>query len=63
MTSSTCLKLEEIHHDVIDDDPVLYTVFRLEEMKVEHEKIHTGGKEPSDEIVVIFFLFLLCQYN
>ena len=47
-----------IHHDVIDDDPVLYTVFRLEEMKVEHEKIHTGGKEPSDEIVNQFILNL-----
>ncbi len=27
-------------------------------MKVEHEKIHTGGKEPSDEIVNQFILNL-----
>lgn len=45
-----------IHHDVIDDDPVSYTVSRLKEIKVEHEKIHAGGKEPSDEIINQFIL-------
>jgi len=40
-----------IHHDVIDDNPVLYTVSKLKEIKAEHEKIHAEGIEPSDQIV------------
>ncbi|KKL65116.1 hypothetical protein LCGC14_2158190 [marine sediment metagenome] len=44
------------HHDVIDDDPDSYTVSRLNEIKVEHEKIHAKGEELSDEIINQFFL-------
>jgi len=45
-----------IHHDVIDDDLVLYTVSRLNEIKAEHEIIHAGGEEPSEDIVIQFIL-------
>ena len=45
-----------LHHKVIDDDSDSYTVSRLKEIKVEHEKIHAGGMEPSDEIVNQFIL-------
>ena len=37
-----------IHHDVIDDDLVSYTVSRLKEIKAEHENIHAGDEEPSE---------------
>ena len=45
-----------LHHDVIDDDPVSYTVSRLKEMKAEHEKNHAGGVEPSEENINQLYL-------
>ncbi len=38
-----------IHHDLIDDDSD--SVSRLNEIKTEHEKIHSKGEEPSNEII------------
>ncbi len=49
-----------LHHKIIDDDAGFYTISRLKEIKVEHEKIHAEGREPSDEIVN---LFIPNQYN
>jgi hypothetical protein len=39
-----------IHHDVIDSDPISYTVERLSEIKAQHESKHQGGKEASDSV-------------
>jgi len=44
------------HHKVIDDDPNSYTISRLNEIKVEHEKLHAGGEEPSNDIADKFLL-------
>lgn len=44
-----------LHHKIIDDDSDSYTVSRLKEIKVEHEKIHAEGGKTSDEIVNQFF--------
>lgn len=40
-----------IHHRIIDSDPESYTVPRLKEIKAKHEALHTGGTEPSDDII------------
>lgn len=45
-----------LHHKIIDDDSNSYTVSRLKEIKVEHEKIHTEAGETKDEIVNQFIL-------
>lgn len=49
-----------LHHKIIDDDTGSYTVSRLKEIKVEHEKIHADGRELSNEIIN---LFIPNQYN
>lgn len=40
-----------IHHDVVDDDEVAYTVERLYRMKVEHVAAHFEIAEPADVVV------------
>ena len=45
-----------LHHKVIDDDPDSYTVYRLENIKKNHEKSNIGGEEPSDNITNLFIL-------
>jgi hypothetical protein len=47
-----------IHHDVIDDDEVTYTVARLTEMKSAHESRFAAGAEPSDEMAQGFLVHL-----
>ena len=38
------------HHEVIDYDVETYTVERLLQIKLEHEKAHSGGREPSVDV-------------
>lgn len=45
-----------LHHKLIDDDSDSYTISRLKEIKVDYEKIHAGGEEPSIEIVNQFII-------
>ncbi len=47
-----------IHHDVIDDDDVKYTVEKLKQIKAEHEALYEKGEEPSDDIVYQFIINL-----
>ena len=39
-----------IHHDVIDDDEISYTVDRLKAIKSSHEACHPFRPEPTDEV-------------
>lgn len=45
-----------IHHDVIDSDEKSYTVERLKQIKANHESLHAGGHEPSDEVARQFLI-------
>jgi hypothetical protein len=47
-----------VHHDVIDADPLAYTVAQLTQMKGDHEARHAGGAEPTDEVANQFVINL-----
>lgn len=38
------------HHRVVDNDPAGYPVERLLAMKKEHERLHSGGREPGNGV-------------
>lgn len=47
-----------IHHDVIDDNEIKYTIEKLKIIKKEHEKLYEINTEPSDDIVYQFIMNL-----